>query len=109
MGYFQSLATATLGLSMLYTGSNANLVARQGLGPPASLPSGWSYKGCYTYDLLYPPPLVRCKQRPGQEILTDDHAETLSAKDRCKVLLLQAVIIRMLKNVSTSVLLLGIA
>ncbi|KAJ8111688.1 hypothetical protein OPT61_g5771 [Boeremia exigua] len=43
-----SLTTATLGLSLLYTGSNANLIERQDLSPPATLPTGWSYKGCYT-------------------------------------------------------------
>ena len=52
MGLLQTLKTATLGLSILYTSSSANLIERQALGPPATFPTGWSYKGCYTYVRL---------------------------------------------------------
>lgn len=51
---FQSFTAGTLCLSLLLAGTNAELVDRQALSPPATLPNGWSYKGCHTYDLLYP-------------------------------------------------------
>ena len=51
---FQSFTAGTLCLSLLRTGTNAELINRQALSPPATHPNGWSYKGCYTYDLLYP-------------------------------------------------------
>lgn len=100
MGFLQSLSIATLCLSLLYTGSNANLIERQVLSSPATLPTGWSYRGCYTYGLLYPS-LVAVQ---GRSSATDDHAGTLLVKDRYKLPLLQATT-RAPENVLSTVLL----
>lgn len=93
MGFLPTLSTATLALSVLYTGSNAaKLIERQALGPPATLPAGWSYKGCYTYDMLYPCLVLMQDNSLDPEILTDDHAETPWAEELCRTHLLRATV-----------------
>lgn len=92
MGFLQTLTTATLGLSILYTGSNANLIERQALGPPATLPTGWSYKGCYTYVLLYPSHVAIQDRILARGSSLTINAETLLARDHYKLPLSQVVI-----------------
>ena len=86
MGFLiQSFTATTLCLSLLFTGTDAELIDRQALNPPATLPNGWSYKGCYTYDLLYPS-LVRVEGMTVALVsLTDQNTGIQSGKDLYRV------------------------
>lgn len=79
--FFQSLTASTLCLSLLLTGTNAELIKRQALSPPATLPNGWSYKGCYTYDLQYPSLATVQSMDVALASLTDQNTGTRSDKD----------------------------
>lgn len=99
MGFlFQSFTATTLCLSILLTGANAELINRQALNPPATLPNGWSYKGCYTYDLLYPSLVPVEGMSVALVTLIDQTTGTQSGRDLYKILHLP-VTARMRKSV----------
>jgi hypothetical protein len=83
--FFQSFTASTLCLSLLLTGINAELINRQALSPPATLPNGWLYKGCYTYDLLYPSLITAQGMTVALVSLTDQNTGTRSGKDPYKL------------------------
>lgn len=89
--FFQSFAISTLCLSLFFTGSNADLIKRQGLSPPAILPDGWSYKGCYTYDIHYPSLAGVQGVTVALEFLNDRDAGTRLGKDPYQLPHLQVV------------------